>query len=79
MDDTDVATTFFFATDGKTYLCLSILTFVIRVNVEQLSNSSIYVLQRPSSSVGRNFTDAVLNMGGSGEGDSSGNGNDVVS
>jgi hypothetical protein len=29
MDNTNTVTTFFFTTDGKTYLCLSILTFVI--------------------------------------------------
>jgi hypothetical protein len=33
-------------------------------------------LQRPSSSVERDFTDTILNMGGSGEDDSGGNGND---
>jgi hypothetical protein len=33
-------------------------------------------LKRHSSSVERDFTDAVLNMGGSGEGDDGGTGND---
>jgi hypothetical protein len=58
---------------------LSIVTFVIRANVEQLANSCIYVFKRPSSSAGRDFTDAVLNVGGSGEGDDGGTGNDVTS
>jgi hypothetical protein len=78
MDDTDTATTFFFATDGKTYSCLSILIFVIWANVERFSNSSIYVLQRPSSSAERDFTNAVLNMGGSDEGNDCGNDNDAA-
>jgi hypothetical protein len=47
---------------------LSIVTFVIPANVEQLANSSIYVFKRPSSSAGCDFTDAVLNMRGFGEG-----------
>jgi hypothetical protein len=42
------------------------------------ANSSIYVLQRPSSSAGRNFADTVLNMGGSGEDDEGGNRNDAA-
>jgi hypothetical protein len=42
VDDTNVAATFF-STDDKTYLCLSIVTFVIRASVERLVNSSIYV------------------------------------
>jgi hypothetical protein len=42
------------------------------------ANASIYVLQRPSSSTGRDFTNTILNMGGSSEGDDGGNGNDVV-
>jgi hypothetical protein len=29
MDDTDVASTFLITTDGETYSCLSILTFII--------------------------------------------------
>jgi hypothetical protein len=77
VDDTDAATTIFFATDGKTYYCLSILTFVIQDNVEQ-SNSSIYVFKRSSLSTGPDFTDAVLNVGGSGEGDSGDNGKDAA-
>jgi hypothetical protein len=75
VDDTDAANTFF-ATDDKTYLCLSILTFIIWVNIERLSNSSIYVLQWPSSSAGHEFADVILNMVGSGEVDDGGNGND---
>jgi glyoxylate utilization-related uncharacterized protein len=81
MDDTDttVTTTFFFSTDGKIYSCiLSIVTFVIRANVEQLTNSSIYVFKQPSSSVERDFTDAILNVRGSGEGDRDGTGNDTA-
>jgi hypothetical protein len=79
LDDTDAAVTFFFTTDGKTYSCLSIVTFVIRANVERFANSSIYVFKQPSSSVGRDFTDAVLNMGGSDEGNGSGNRNNAAS
>jgi hypothetical protein len=60
-------------TDGKTYLCLSIVTFVIRAIVERLANSSIYVFKRPSSSTRRDFANAVLNVEGSSEGDGGGN------
>jgi hypothetical protein len=56
---------------------LSIVTFVIRTNVEQLTNSSIYVFKRPSSSARRDFADVVLNVGGSDEGDGGGTGNDM--
>jgi hypothetical protein len=49
------------------HLCLlSIVPLIIRANVEHLAYSSIYVFKRPSSSVGRDFTDGILNMGGSG-------------
>jgi hypothetical protein len=78
VDNIDAATTFFFITDGKTYSCLSSVTFVIRVNVERLANSSIYAFKRPSSSAGHDFTDAVLNVGGSSDGDSGGNSNDAA-
>jgi hypothetical protein len=63
------------------HLCLlSIVTFEIRANVERLANSPIYVFKQLSSSAGRDFTDAVLNVGGSGEGDDDDGGidNDVV-
>jgi hypothetical protein len=57
------------------HLCLlSIVPFVIRANVEHLTYSSIYVFKRPSSSAGHDFIDGVLNMGGSGEGESEGGG-----
>jgi hypothetical protein len=44
--------------------------------IERLAYSSIYVLERPSSSARRDFIDGVLNMGGSSEG--GGIGYDVV-
>jgi hypothetical protein len=47
---------------------LSIVLFVIRANVKRLAYSSIYVFKRPSSSVGHDFIDGVLNVGGSSEG-----------
>jgi hypothetical protein len=56
---------------------LSIVTFIIRANVERLANSSIYVFKWHFSSVRYDFTDAVLNVGGSNEGDDGGTGNDV--
>jgi hypothetical protein len=34
MDYTDNAATFFFTIDGKTYSCLSIVTFIIRANIK---------------------------------------------
>jgi hypothetical protein len=76
LDNTDAAAavTFFFATDGKTYSCLSIRHPGIQANIKRLANSSIYVYKRPSLSAGHNFTDAILNVGGSDEG---GNGNDT--
>jgi hypothetical protein len=62
-----------------THLCLlSIVPFLIRANVECLTYSSIYVFKRPSSSVGHDFVDGVLNMGGSGEGKGGGTGNDTA-
>jgi hypothetical protein len=61
------------------HLCLlSIVPFVIRANAERLAYSSIYVFKRPSLSAGCDFTDGVLNMGGSGEGEGSGTNNDAV-
>jgi hypothetical protein len=66
VDDTDVTTNFFFATNSKTYSCHSIVT-------------SIYVFKQPSSSVGRDFADAILNVGGSDEGDGGGNDNNTAS
>jgi hypothetical protein len=61
------------------YLCLLwIVTFVIRGNVEHLANSSNYVFKQPSSSTGRDFIDAVLNMGGSDEGDGGGTSNETA-
>jgi hypothetical protein len=62
------------------HLCLlSIVTFVIRVNVEWLAYSSIYVFKCPSSLAGCDFINAVLNMGGSDEGDYGGTDNDASS
>jgi hypothetical protein len=70
-DDTDVAILL-----GVTYL-MAMKSKYNFLNVERLSNSSIYILQRSSScrdaSVGRDFTDVVLNMAGSG------NSNDTAS
>jgi hypothetical protein len=55
------------------HLCLlSIVPFVIRANVERLAYSSIYVFKCSSSSVGRDFVDGVLNMGGSSDGEGEG-------
>jgi hypothetical protein len=76
VDDTDATatTTFFFATDSKSFVCLlSIVPFIIRANVERLAYSSISIFKRPSPSVGREFVNRVLNMGGSGEGEGGGN------
>jgi hypothetical protein len=61
------------------HLCLiSIILFVIRANAERLTYSSIYVFKRPSSSVGRDFVDGILNMGGYGEGEGGGTGYDTA-
>jgi hypothetical protein len=45
-----------------------------------LNNSLMhaFVFKRPSSSVGRDFVDAVLNVGGTGEGDSGGTGYNMM-
>jgi hypothetical protein len=60
------------------HLCLlSIVTFIMQANVERLSYSSIIVFKRPSSAR-CDFTDAVLNMGGSDEGDGGGTSNDAT-
>jgi hypothetical protein len=76
--DTNAAVTFF-ATDGKSFVpILSIVPFSIRANVECLAYSSIYVFKHPSSSAGREFINGVLNMGGSGEGEGGGTGNNVA-
>jgi hypothetical protein len=37
-----------------------------------------FAFKQPSSSARRNFTDAVLNVGGSGEGNGGGNDNNVA-
>jgi hypothetical protein len=59
------------------HLCLLlIVTSIILANVKRLAYSSIYVFNHPSLSVGRDFVDGVLNLGGSGEG--GGTGNDAV-
>jgi hypothetical protein len=57
---------------------LSIVPFIIRANVDRLAYSSIYVFKCPSSSVGLDFVDRVLNMGGFGEGEGGGTGNVTV-
>jgi hypothetical protein len=49
----------------------------MQANVERLSYSSIIVFKRPSSAR-CDFTDAVLNMGGSDEGDGGGTSNDAT-
>jgi hypothetical protein len=78
-DPTVLATMTFFATDGKSFVpILSIVTFVIQANVECLTYSSIYVFKHPSSSVGHEFIDGVLNMGGSSEGEGGGTGSDAT-
>jgi hypothetical protein len=72
------AATFFFTTDGKSF----VPTFncsIRRANVEHPAYLSIYVFKHHSSSIGHDFIDGVLNMGGSNEGEGSGTGNDVVS
>jgi hypothetical protein len=46
-----------------------------------MSNDSLtrsFIIKRPSSLAGRDFVDAVLNMGGSGEGDDGGTGDDTM-
>jgi hypothetical protein len=80
VDDTDAAATasFFFATDGKTFVPFWIVTFVIWANVEWLANSFIYVFKWTSSLAECNFIDAVLNVGGSGEGEGGGTDNDAA-
>jgi hypothetical protein len=50
----------------------------IGANVERIAYSSIYVFKRPSLSVGRDFIVGILNMGGSGEGEGGGTGNNVA-
>jgi hypothetical protein len=79
VDDTDnaAAATFFFPTDESHLCLLSIVPFVIRANVKCLAYSYIYDFKCPSSSVGREFIDGVLNMGGSDKGEGGGTGNDV--
>jgi hypothetical protein len=52
---------------------LSIIPFIIRANAKRLAYTSISVFKRPSSTVGHEFVDGALNMGGSGEGKGSGN------
>jgi hypothetical protein len=78
MDDTDAAVTFF-ATNGKSFVpILSIVPFVIRANVECLAYSSIYVFKHPSLLAGCKIVDGVLYMGGSGNGEHYGTGNDAT-
>jgi hypothetical protein len=80
LDDID-ATTARHSSSSPTvrHLCLlSIVTFLIQANIERLANSPIYVLKRPSSSAGHDFTDAVLNAGGSGQRNGGGTDNDAV-
>jgi hypothetical protein len=61
------------------YLCLLLIVlFIIRTNVKRLAYSSINVFKCPSSSVGRDFNDGVLNMGGYSEGEGGATGNDMV-
>jgi hypothetical protein len=61
------------------YLCiLSIVPFIIQANVERLAYLSIYIFKRSSSSVRCDFTDRVLNMGGSDEDEGAGIGNDAA-
>jgi hypothetical protein len=61
------------------HLCLlSIVPFVIWANVECLAYLSIYAFKRSSSLAGDDFTDRVLNMGGSGEGAGGGTCNDAA-
>jgi hypothetical protein len=80
MDDIDVAAaaTFFFTTDVSHLCLLSIIPFVIQANVERLAQLSIYVFKHSYLSVGRDFIDGILNMGGSGEDEGGGTGNDAV-
>jgi hypothetical protein len=81
VDDNDAATiaSFFFPTDGKSIVTIfSIVPFVIQAHVERLPHLSIYVFKHPSSSVICDFIDGVVNMGGFGEGEGGGTGNDAV-
>jgi hypothetical protein len=82
MDDTDATTTttFFFATDGKSFL--PIFNCFIR-NTSKCQTTCLlihYVFKHPSSSARHHFVDGVPNMGGSGkgEGDGSGTSNNVA-
>jgi hypothetical protein len=79
MDDTDAVATLFFPTDSKSIVAiLSIVPFVIQAHIERLSYFSIYVFKHPSSLVGIDIVDEVLNMGGSYEGEGGGTGNDAT-
>jgi hypothetical protein len=84
VDDTDAAATttffFFFPIDGKSIVpILSIISFVIQAHVKRLIYLFIYIFKHPSSSVGRDFINEVLNIGGSSEGEGGGTNNDVAS
>jgi hypothetical protein len=46
--------------------------------MSNVAYSSIYVFKRHSPSVGRDFVDGFLNMGGSGEDEGGGTSNDVA-
>jgi hypothetical protein len=81
VDDATVpaAPTVLFATDSKLFVSIiSIVPFVIRVNVECLTYSFIYVFKLPSSSARHKFINGVLNMGGSSEDKGGRTGNNVA-
>jgi hypothetical protein len=80
LDDANAAAaaTFFFTTDGKTFVPPFNCYIRNRANAERLPNSSMYLFKRPSSWAGRDFTDAVLNVGGSSEGGGGSTDNEVA-
>jgi hypothetical protein len=79
--DTDIATvmTFFLTTDGKSFVTTFNCSIRNISKYRRTRYSSIYVFKRPSSTTGRHLIDGVLNMGGSGEGEGGGTGNNAAS
>jgi hypothetical protein len=81
VDDTDIAAvmTFFFTTDGKSFVTTFNYSIRNMNKYRRTRYSSIYVFKRPSSTTGRHLIDGVLNMGGSDEGEGGGTGNNAAS
>jgi hypothetical protein len=80
MDDTDATatTTFFFAAYGKSFVPTFNCSIRNMSKVERLTYSFIYVFKHPSSSVGRDFINGALTMGGSSKGEGGGTSYDVA-